>query len=191
MTDGDDNDLALVQAWKRGDELATARLFSRHTERLRTFLRQGCASAREDLLQETLLIGLAQRDRLRSDAAFGPWLRGIARNLVRVHQRRSCRWESAELVDRLPCDAPSPFDRAAEQEALRRVEEALETLPDRERSFLTTYWTGDATIEKIARSVGAPSATMRKRLARGVGRLRAAIQVEEPASRSGARGRKS
>ena len=61
-----------------------------NADMLSAYLRSllGADSSLDDLYQETMVVAwrrLAEYDRTR---AFGPWLRGIARNLVLEHHRR-------------------------------------------------------------------------------------------------------
>jgi len=81
-------------------------LVREHADMLAAYLRGAVRDAADvdDLFQETMVIAwrrLADYDRERP---FGPWLRGIAKNLVLAHYRKSARapkWCTPEVLDAL------------------------------------------------------------------------------------------
>ena len=105
-----------------------------------------------------------------------PWMYRTARNKIGDHYRRDERRRAAQLaLERRAEEPPSgiaPIDRLALQEALR-------TLPDREReAILLTYWEGlDAT--EVAHALGASRSAMWTLLTRARGKLRGQLTPEE------------
>lgn len=84
------SDDALVDAAKRGDLSAFSELVVRYQRSIRTCLavRLSNPHEAEDLAQEVFVTAFGQIARFDGDRPFGPWLRGIALNLLRNHQRK-------------------------------------------------------------------------------------------------------
>ena len=105
-----------------------------------------------------------------------PWLYGIASNLLRHHRRRERnRWRA---VARSEPTTATTFDADARVDAHRlggRLAGALRATPTRDRDALLLYVWADLTYEQIAEALGIPVGTVRSRIARARGRLRAAL----------------
>jgi RNA polymerase sigma-70 factor (ECF subfamily) len=88
-----------------------------------------------------------------SRADIGPWILGIARNVVRDHlrARRRWRWLPFDWLAERPSSQPSPEEAAAASEERRRVLEALAALPDRDRDVLGLKFAAGLTNQEIAR----------------------------------------
>lgn len=78
---------------KQGHLPAQGQLVESHQRMLRGFVAVLCAdlSVSDDLAQETFLRGLRLLNRVEDAAAFPHFLRGIARNVVREHIKKSSR----------------------------------------------------------------------------------------------------
>lgn len=87
------NDSALIEAVRQGDRDAFAALVERHQRVVYGYLRARLLqpSDAEDLTQEVFLRCYSARARFDSSAMIGPWLIGIARNLLREHARKAKR----------------------------------------------------------------------------------------------------
>src|SRR5215472_14375202 len=83
----------LVAAAQRGDRAAFTALIERYQGLVYGYLRARVlqASDADDLAQEVFLRSYSARARFDSSAMVGPWLIGIARNLLREHARKSRR----------------------------------------------------------------------------------------------------
>jgi RNA polymerase sigma-70 factor (ECF subfamily) len=104
----------------------------------------GDPAAAEDVVQETFLTAYRKRKDYRPGEAFGAWLRGIARNLVRRHLEQRTRGPVVLLSD----EAWSVLDaRAAalelahvtpgfETERISALRRCVEKLTDRARSLI-------------------------------------------------------
>jgi RNA polymerase sigma-70 factor (ECF subfamily) len=81
---------ALVASAQRGDNRAFAALVELYQNTVYGFLRARLLEPAdaEDLCQEVFLRCYLGREKLSRAAAVGPWLIGIARNLLREHVRR-------------------------------------------------------------------------------------------------------
>jgi RNA polymerase sigma-70 factor (ECF subfamily) len=159
-----------------GDNVAVAELI-RHTEtavwQVCTVL--GSAGETEDLVQETYLRALRALQRFRGDAPVRLWLLSIARRTCADHVRR--RQRQRRLLDRLTTEAvsdgavPLSADLSLTLELLQRLD------PDRREAFALTQLAG-LSYEEAATIVGCPIGTIRSRVARARGDLRAAIVTE-------------
>jgi RNA polymerase sigma-70 factor (ECF subfamily) len=162
-----------------GDNVAVAELI-RQTEtavwQLCSVL--GSAGETEDLVQETYLRALGALPRYRGDAPVRLWLLSIARRTCADHVRR--RQRHRRLLDRLTseavCDGLTPFggDPSVTMDAVQRLD------PDRREAFALTQLAG-LSYEEAATIVGCPIGTIRSRVARARGDLRAAIVTEAAA----------
>jgi RNA polymerase sigma-70 factor (ECF subfamily) len=160
-----------------------AAAFTAHAPRLLAYLsRQVGPAEAEDLLAETFCIAWQRRQRYRADS--GPlvaWLFGIAVNLVR-HQRRS--WlRGTRAAGRLWLDRDGPdgddadrvadrVDAAAHMSVLRAE---LAALPARDRDVLLLASWAQLDHAEIAAALDIPLGTVRCRLHRARGRLRAVL----------------
>lgn len=142
-----------------GDELA------RHARWIRglagALLRDEAAA--DDLAQDTWLAALQHAPgvvRLR------PWLRQVARNFARQHQRGSVRRAARESLARTPAEPEGPADYAERLEAEQRLTRALAALEEPFRSTLMLRYYEELEPAEIARRQGLPGGTVRWRLAR-------------------------
>ena len=141
----------------------------------------GSAGETEDLVQETYLRALRSLPRFRGDAPVRLWLLSIARRTCADHVRR--RQRHRRLLDRLTseaaCDGSDRFaaDQSATMDALQRLD------PDRREAFALTQLAG-LSYEEAATVVGCPIGTIRSRVARARGDLRAAMREADKAAAS-------
>jgi RNA polymerase sigma-70 factor, ECF subfamily len=133
----------------------------------------GSAGETEDLVQETYLRALRALPRFRGDAPVRLWLLSIARRTCADHVRR--RQRQRRLFDRLTsdalCEGANPFaaEPVVTMDAVQRLD------PDRREAFALTQLVG-LSYEEAATVVGCPIGTIRSRVARARGDLRAAIR---------------
>ena len=127
----------------------------------------------EDIVAETFLVALQHRDRYdRSRADIGPWLFGIATNLLRRHVRQQQRRQRAEsdLFQRSDVDAPDPIatapDRIDARSVVRRLAAALDHLSDGDREVILLVAVAQLDTVEVAQALGIPPGTVRSRLHR-------------------------
>ncbi len=91
-----------------------------------------------DLVQETMLRAWRARDQLRDVTAIGVWLLRITNNVWRDWQRRqrSPIHRAARLENEAEAAEGGPLQAVVDQENVKRVMEALEQLPNRQREIL-------------------------------------------------------
>jgi RNA polymerase sigma factor (sigma-70 family) len=156
---------------------AFGELFDRHWGTVYRYCRSRAGDAGEDLAAETFKLAFDRRegyDRERYDA--GPWLLGVATNLIRNHLRGLERGRRA--AQRL--DAGAHEDHA--DEAVGRAEaallgpalaRALNGIPEGDRDALLLMAWNDLTYAEVAEALDVPLGTVRSRISRARLRMRA------------------
>mgnify|MGYP000250596965 CR=1 FL=1 len=157
-------------------------------------LRVRDATTAEDLVQETFLAALTQRD-FRGDAAERTWLVAILRNKICDHLRKRCRElplspdeEGDAVVDglfhpaghwkRLPlaCDYdPAQLSENAAFWAAFRV--CRDALPERQAAAFTLRCLDDAPAEAVCQELGISPTNLWVLLHRARTRLRACLEA--------------
>jgi RNA polymerase sigma-70 factor (ECF subfamily) len=90
----------------------------------------------EDALQDVFITAYRRLEDLRPDASSKAWLFGIALRVAQNYRRRLKRVSGfVELDERqLASDSKTPFERAAERQALALLGRFLESLDEEKRS---------------------------------------------------------
>jgi RNA polymerase sigma-70 factor (ECF subfamily) len=175
----DKTDEELMLAYAEGDMLAFEMLYRRHRGLLYRFLLRGLRDRADadELFQETWSRLIAARERYRSDAKFTTWLLQIAHNLVidRFRRRRpQASPEETEAVLR-DLDAPEseqPDHALSDFEQRRRLQLALEDLPDEQRVAFLLRVEGGLGLEEIGAITGVGRETVKSRLRYALARIR-------------------
>ena len=176
----DKTDEELMLAYAGGDLLAFEMLYRRHRGTLYRFLLRTLRhrADADELFQDTWSRLIAARERYRPEAKFTTWLLQIAHNLVVDRFRRpgpQASDEETEAVFR-QLDAPEsdqPERVLTEFEQRRRLQLALEELPDEQRvTFLLRIESGLG-LEEIGEITGAGRETVKSRLRYALARIRA------------------
>ena len=159
------------------DPNAFGTIFERHFDALHGYAcRRVGSSLGEEIATETFVRAFDRRrtfDASRADAR--PWLLGIAANLLRRHWRTERR--------RLDAYARSASRNASPENTFAQVEvvAALDSLSRDEREALFLFAVADLSYEEIADALDIPVGTVRSRLARARGRVRAHLGDETTA----------
>jgi RNA polymerase sigma-70 factor, ECF subfamily len=173
-------DEELMLAYAGGDLLAFEMLYRRHRGMLYRFLLRTLRhrADADELFQDTWSRLIAARERYRPDAKFTTWLLQIAHNLVVDRFRRQRPHASDEETEAVfrTLDAPDgeqPERVLTEFEQRRRLQIALEDLPDEQRvAFLLRVESGLG-LEEIAAITGTGRETVKSRLRYALARIRA------------------
>jgi RNA polymerase sigma-70 factor (ECF subfamily) len=178
------SDEELMMAYARGDARAFETLYGRHRGPLYRFvlrgLRQDRASA-DEVFQDTWSRVIAARERYVASAKFSTWLLQIAHNLLTDHFRKrkpQVDGETAELALNL-ADGPEherPEARLSEFEQRRRLQIALEQLPDEQRTVFVLRAENELSLEEIAETTGVGRETVKSRLRYALAKLRECLQ---------------
>jgi RNA polymerase sigma factor (sigma-70 family) len=175
---------AVLEAARAGDASAFRALLERYQEpayRVAYLFTRDAQSA-EDVCQEAFVLAYRHLDRFRVGEPFRPWLLRIVSNQAKDHLRaRGRRLGLLERVRRSPSSVASSPERgliAAERgEAMRDAIQALSP-DDREVIYLRYFL--DLSEQEIAVAIGRRPGTVKSRLSRARGRLRAVIETRHP-----------
>ena len=154
---------ALVLAAQRGEREAFSELVRTHERRAYAVARAIVVNHEdaEDAVQEAFLHAYRALHRFLPDQAFGAWLHRIVANAaLDITRRRKVR-----DADELPETVASPFrDPAEASELRRRLQEALDTLPARQRAVIVLHDVEGFKHAEIGVTLGIPEGTARSDL---------------------------
>jgi RNA polymerase sigma-70 factor (ECF subfamily) len=178
---------SIEQLIARGDHRAAiaacAREHGRALGRLCMALSATQADA-DEAVQEALLAAHAQLGGFRGDGSVRAWLFGIARRVCARRWERGTR--DVRFVERrdgaaaaLRDGAPGPEHAVAGARRAHAVRSALAELRPTEREALVLRFQGELSYRELAASCGIDEAAARKRVSRGLARLRTLIDAEE------------
>ncbi len=171
-------------AYAGGDVIAFEALYRRHRARLYRFLLRSLQhpADADELFQETWSRLIRARARYRPDARFGTWLLQIAHNLARDHFRRRGTWGNGDdaqaTLEALAAPASEEPDHLlSEFERRRRLQLALEDLPDEQRTTFLLRVESGLGLEEIAEVTGVGRETTKSRLRYALARIRARLST--------------
>jgi RNA polymerase sigma-70 factor, ECF subfamily len=175
-------DADLLRASRRQPD-AYVEVCERHFADVATWLRQQVGHTEaEDLLAETLARGWYARKRFRDPGtgSAGPWLQGIAMNVVREYRRKGAIDMRArrKLGLQLAGEAASDEEIDARITAVREfaaVSPSLKELPDEQREALALRVVDELEYDEIGVRQGVSTATARTRVHRALKNLRLAM----------------
>jgi RNA polymerase sigma factor (sigma-70 family) len=174
------SDAALLAA-SRTDSGAFRELYDRYAERVLGYHARRCRDddAAHELTAETFAQAWLVRGRFRDECggSAGPWLFGIARNVLLASVRR--RALEAGARERLGMLA-APSAAAPDDSWLDGLDEALDELPESQREAIRLRVLDDLAYDDVARALGTSPAAARVRVHRGLSALRARL-TKEPA----------
>ena len=140
----------------------------------------------DDVAQEVFLRAIERLDRVTDVDALGPFLRGIARNVVRERQRKYSREGQAyrRFVEER-CETASASEKAswlADPELLAALRACVDALPDKSRDMLALRYDEQLNSAPIGRQVGLNAAAVRTAMRRArVALLKCIRSSYEPA----------
>jgi RNA polymerase sigma-70 factor (ECF subfamily) len=172
-------DEELMLAYARGDARAFDLLYARLRSMLYRFILRSVPdrTVADELFQDTWSRAIQARSRYRAEAKFSTWLLQIAHNLIVDHLRRQRPQADADETERVLglLDAPAaerPEEVLSDFEQRRRLQLALEALPDEQRvAFLLRVESGLG-LEEIAQVTGAGHETVKSRLRYAFAKIR-------------------
>lgn len=153
---------------QRGDREAFAELVESYKQPIYNFILRTVrdAAEAEDLAQNTFVQVWKSAKRYRTSARFSTWLYTIARNLSLNEIRRRTRHRAQSLDAPHPdyeeqplhqvedVSALVPQDALVRAELFNKVEEAIQDLPENQRTALLLCREEDVTYEEIAEILG-------------------------------------
>jgi RNA polymerase sigma factor (sigma-70 family) len=182
----DEDEGTLVERAREGDVRAYEVLVRTYQDlAYRTaYLIAGAAADAEDAAQEGFVKAWYAIGRFRHGAAFRPWLLAIVANEARNRRRSHRRRDDLALraaTDRPSGDAaPSPEGAALEREQRRLLLAAVNRLPERDREVIAARFFLELSERETAAVLGCRPGTVKSRISRALGRLRAELGGAEP-----------
>ncbi len=178
------DDTALVERARNGDVNAYETLVQHYQELAFRVAYQvtGDAADAEDAAQEAFVNAYYALGRFRPGAPFRPWLLRIvaneARNRRTAAHRRTTLAQRALVAQTSGEAAPSP-EKAAEADEFRATLVAsLRRLRDDDRLILAYRLFFDLSEAEMAEALKCPKGTVKSRLSRALGRLRAVLPAD-------------
>jgi RNA polymerase sigma-70 factor (ECF subfamily) len=181
-------DRRLVQRCATQDSAALQEIVERYQSRLLRFLNRLLGS-REDAEEAALDVFLRvwqQAHRFEGRASFATWLYRIASNVACDQQRRKTsqrRTESLEentVGDRIFLESVSieeaVLNRLEQEERLKQVQKALQTLRVEDRLLLVLYYSEELGYEEISQITKHSYPILKMRLMRARRRLRTVLE---------------
>jgi RNA polymerase sigma-70 factor (ECF subfamily) len=140
--------------------------FSKHVERTLTRI-FGADADVSDLVNETFYRALNRVDQVHDPSGFKTWLTSIAVFVAREHLRhaRRRRWLLFWETDKVPTPTAPPGDPEA-ADAVRRLYEVLEGMPDDERIAFAFRFVEQMELSEVASACGVSLATIKRTLTR-------------------------
>ncbi|HEV2677023.1 MAG TPA: RNA polymerase sigma factor [Aliidongia sp.] len=181
------DEIELVRQALLRDEAAFRTIMQRHNSQLyrvaRSVLRSD--SEAEDVVQETYVRAFIHLGTFRGESSLGTWLARIALNEALGRQRRerpTVEWTALEealngkVVPFPHATRDNPERSMAQQEIQRLVERAIDDLPVKYRAILMTRVIAGMNVEDTAALLQLSIETVKTRLHRARGLLRARVE---------------
>jgi len=180
------DDSALVERAKNGDVNAYEALVQNYQELAFRVAYQvtGNAADAEDAAQEAFVNAYYALNRFRAGAPFRPWLLRIVANEARNRRtaagRRNALAERAQVAQASGEAGPSPEAAAEADEFRATLIKTLQGLREDDRLILAYRLFFDLSEAEMAEALHCPKGTVKSRLSRALGRLRAALPSDLP-----------
>jgi RNA polymerase sigma-70 factor (ECF subfamily) len=177
----------LIDQARRGDDRAWEELVREHQEAVfrMAYLLLGDALDAEDVAQEAFVRAFRALGSFDVERALRPWLLRIVTNLAHNRRRSIGRYLAAlrRVVQAEPAPVAQLGERTSQEWEARTLWEAVRRLtrPEQEVVYMR-YFLGLSEAEMASALEVAPG-TVKSRLHRAMGRLRAVVDAEFPALR--------
>lgn len=177
----DASDDVLMLAWTGGDAAAFELLYARHRGPLYRFLLRQIrdAALADEFFQDVWQRVIGARHGWKPDAQFSTWLFRIAHNRLNDHwrglkHRPPTPEDGDERAARVP-DPSTPERELSEFEQRRRLQRAIEELPEEQREVVLLRLEQELSLEEIGAITGAGRETVKSRLRYAMDKLRARL----------------
>jgi RNA polymerase sigma-70 factor (ECF subfamily) len=168
------HEAAEMRAIAAGDPVAFARLVDRESPRLLRFARGilGSPEEAEDVVQDTLLRLFQNAGAWEPEARIGTWLHRVCynRSIDRLRRRRA--YVDDKVLDELADEAEAADVVLVKQETVRSVREAIERLPERQRTAVLLFHFQDMAQRDAAEVMGVSEVAFESLLSRARRRIR-------------------
>jgi RNA polymerase sigma-70 factor (ECF subfamily) len=163
-------DDAVVEACRRGDRTAFARLYEARKDRVHclAWYLTGDRTAAEDIAQQVFLKVFDAFATFRQESHVDSWLYRVTLNACRDHRRRIRRamWVPLDFACALVSPAPDPEASGTRHEIGDAVRAVVERLSPKLRTVILLKYVAELSYGDIARTVGCSIGTVGSRLNR-------------------------
>lgn len=175
---GEETDL--IDRCQAGDPQALRRLFDRERARVHRVLYRvvGSNTHMDDLLQDTFLEVFRSLPSFRGESSIRTWIDRCAVRVAYAHFKRKARFPALEPVQDVSSGAPSPEDRSARRDAVRRLYSELDKLEPRQRVAFTLFAIEGRSLREIAEIMDSTVTTAKLRTWRARRVLRSRAQQD-------------
>jgi RNA polymerase sigma-70 factor (ECF subfamily) len=186
------DDAEVIRRVRAGDADAFGVLVEKYGGRIARLVRGFVRNEQDaqDVAQDAFLKAFARLDRFDGRSAFYTWLYRIAANTAMDHNKK-VRRRPAPLPLEAPREeedgrkgispaapGPSPVQGAMTAELRRKIDEAMDSLPDVYRQVVVLRELEGLSYDDMARALGVSRGTVESRLFRARERLRARLAPE-------------
>lgn len=170
-----------VEAAKRGDRNAYARLVQRH-QRVVSSITLAITTdvvASEDAAQEAFLAGWRDLSRLDNPESFGPWICQIARNRAHdiLRSRKKTTPAAPDELEGAAAADPDALEALLEAETERLISGALLALPEESREVMILFYREGQSVAEVAAVLGVSEDVVKKRMSRARERIRKSVET--------------
>jgi RNA polymerase sigma-70 factor (ECF subfamily) len=172
-------DAAIIEAARRGDRSAQARLLTDLQDiwfRFCLNLLRDPEKSR-DAVQETALRFLKSLPDFRGESQLRTWSLGIALNVAREF-RREKKFEPDDHLAAVRSTAGSPAEKSEGLEQQQKIRALLKDLPDRQREVLLLRFFEELSTEETAAAMGCATGTVKATLHQALRALKQKMRVE-------------
>jgi RNA polymerase sigma-70 factor (ECF subfamily) len=183
MADAADPDLALLDRWRAGDADAGNQLFKRHFPSVYKFFEHKTDGEVDDLVQETFLACVNNRETFRRQSSFRTYLFAIARNVLLGHWRRAAGARPTLDFEEISIASLSTSvgTRFTQREDRGRLLAALRALPVEQQILLEMFYWEDLDRDQLAEVFEVETATIGSRLYRARQALQTGLGTDDAA----------
>lgn len=173
----DQEEIALLYAWRAGDRVAGDRLTRLYYGRVLGFFRLRVPVFADDLTQRTFLACTESMERLRT-TSFRAFLFGVARKMLLKHFEAESR--HAHHLNEFEVGRPqsilSPSGVIAQRREHWLLLRALDRLPDEMQTVISLFYVDGLRAREIAEVLDVPTSTITTRLSRARDALRKEVE---------------
>lgn len=138
----------------------------------------------EEAVQKTLVTAWRELPGLRDPDRFDAWLNRLLVNTCYAEARNSRRWASEVAVLHM---LPAASDETSQVMDRDQLERGFRRLSVEQRAVLVFHYYEGLTLVEVSDHLGIPLGTVKSRLHSGVALMRAALDADARATRSGSR----
>jgi RNA polymerase sigma factor (sigma-70 family) len=160
-------DVRLLDAWRSGDAEAGEQLYDRHVDAVARFFRNKLPDQAEELMQQTFLVLVESRERIREGLTVRAFLLGVARNkLLKCLEKKANNRVIDHEVDSVFDLAPGASTIIARKREQRLLLEGLRRIPIEHQIALELFYWESMSAAEIADVFGISHSAMRSRMSK-------------------------